>query len=112
MFAAFYNRLPIGDESGFVKSIGAHAGVRQTWNANTDQFYVYGGLEVALPWRLYLVGEVSSTDAGSDKVPYAYGLQWRAKGINISLGEIQTNGFSRVGLSLASDTAGSFKNSR
>jgi hypothetical protein len=97
MFAALYNRLPIGDESGCVKSLGVHAGVRQTWLSNSDRFYVYGGLEVELPWRLYLVGEVSTTDTDGGKVPYAYGLQWRARGINISLGEIQTNGFSRVG---------------
>lgn len=97
MFAALYNRLPIADEKGFVKSLGVHAGVRQTWTPDNDRFHVYGGLEVQLPWRLYLVGEVATTDSGSDKVPYAYGLQWRAKGINVSLGEIQTGNASRVG---------------
>jgi hypothetical protein len=88
MYAAAYNRIPL-DENGLVKSIGVHSGVRQTWFSDDDQFYVYGGLELQLPWRLYLVGEVSTTNTGSDTVPYSYGLQWRAKGINISAAEIQ-----------------------
>ena len=50
-----------------------------------------------LPWRLYAVGEVSSTDFDGADVPYAFGLQWRAKGFNISAAEIQTGGASHPG---------------
>jgi hypothetical protein len=96
MFAAFYNRIPIAD-NGFVKSLGIHTGFRQTWVTDDDRAYVYGGLEVQLPYRLYLVGEVSTTDAGSDQTPYAYGLQWRARGINISTAQILQGGAEDAG---------------
>ena len=95
IFGAFYKRLPI-DEDGFLKSIGFHAGVRQTWHEDPidDNFHVYGGVEVQLPLRFYIVGEVSSKDSDSqDDVPYAFGIQWRAGGVNISVAGIQARRF-------------------
>ena len=90
IFLAAYKRIPIGDESGPVKSIGIHGGVRETWDTPEDDetFRVYGGLEVQLPLRFYLVGEVSSDDNAAE-TPYAYGIQWRLGGINISTAGIQ-----------------------
>lgn len=89
-FAALYKRIPIGDESGIVRSFGMHGGVRQVWDTPEDDetFRVYGGVEVQLPLRFYLVGEVSSDDNAAT-TPYAYGVQWRLGGINISVAGIQ-----------------------
>ncbi len=93
IFAALYKRLPI-DEDGFLKSLGFHAGVRNKWLDGPDQFNVYGGLEVQLPYRFYLVGEVSSKDSDTQsEVPYAFGIQWRAGGVNISVAGIQDGTF-------------------
>ncbi len=90
IFLAAYKRIPIGDESGPVKAIGIHGGVRETWDTpeNDETFRVYGGVEVQLPLRFYLVGEVSSDDNAAE-TPYAYGIQWRLGGINISTAGIQ-----------------------
>lgn len=88
-FAALYKRIPIGDESGFVRSLGIHGGVRNVWDDPQDTFRGYGGLEVQLPLRLYLVGEVSTDDNAVD-TPYAYGVQWRLGGINISVANVHT----------------------
>ena len=97
-FAALYKRIPIGDESGFVRSFGIHTGVRQVWDTPEDDetFRVYGGLEVQLPLRFYLVGEVSSDDKAAT-TPYAYGVQWRLGGINISVAGVQNGNFDDAG---------------
>ena len=89
-FLALYKRIPIGNESGFVRSFGIHGGVRNVWdNPDDDEtFRAYGGLEMQLPLRLYLVGEVS-TDDNAITTPYAYGVQWRLGGINISVAGVQ-----------------------
>ena len=90
VFLAAFKRIPIGDESGVVRSIGIHGGVREVWDTPEDDetFRVYGGVEVQLPLRLYLVGEVSSDDNAAE-TPYAYGVQWRLGGINISVAGVQ-----------------------
>ena len=45
-----------------------------------------------MPFRLYAIGEVSTRDDDRDReeAPYAYGLQWRLYGVNVSLAGIQT----------------------
>jgi hypothetical protein len=90
LFAAAYKRCPI-DENGFFKSIGFHAGVRQNWyDGPDDPFHGYGGIEIQLPYRFYIVGEISSRDDDTEtEVPYAFGIQWRAGGVNISVAGIQ-----------------------
>lgn len=92
IFSAAYWRIPI-NEDGFLKSLGVHAGIRETWYdvGASDAFYGYAGLEVQLPLRVYLIGEVSTQDSDRDleNAPYAYGLQWRLYGVNISLAGIQ-----------------------
>jgi hypothetical protein len=98
LFGAFYKRLPL-DEDGVFKSLGFHAGVRQNWlDGPDDPFRVYGGIELQLPLRLYLVGEVSSQDEDVETdVPYSFGLQWRAGGINISVAGIQNGNLDDPG---------------
>lgn len=94
IFAALFKRIPIGDESGVVKSFGVHTGVRQVWDTPEDDetFQVYGGVEMQLPLRFYLVGEVS-TDNKVGTTPYAYGVQWRLGGVNISVAGVQAGNF-------------------
>jgi len=109
IYAAAFKRLPIGDESGVVKSLGFHAGVRQVWDTpeDDDTFRVYGGMEVQLPLRLYLVGEVSSKD-NVPKTPYAYGVQWRFGGINVSIAGMQDGTFKNDAFWFGIGTALSF----
>jgi hypothetical protein len=98
LFAAMFKRIPIGDESGFVRSVGLHGGFRNVWEgkANNSTHRFYGGAEVQLPLRLYMVGEVS-TDQNAAKTPYSFGGQWRMGGINISVAGIQPGGLSSPG---------------
>ena len=74
-----------------MKSIGFHLGLRNTWWELADnEFRGYGGVELQLPYRLYLVGEMSSRDNDFDiEMPFSYGVQWRAGGVNISLSALQ-----------------------
>lgn len=89
-FAAAYSRVPL-DESGFVKSLGFHYGVRNVWqDVGEDSLNGFLGAELQLPYRLYIVGEVSTRDSDAqEEVPYAFGIQWRAAGVNISVAGIQ-----------------------
>jgi hypothetical protein len=93
IFSAAYWRIPINNEDGFVKSVGIHTGVRENWYdvGVSDAFHAYGGLEVQLPLRVYLIGEVSTRDNDFDTedTPYAFGAQWRLWGVNITLAGIQ-----------------------
>jgi hypothetical protein len=88
-FVALYKRFEIKPD-GFFQSVGFHAGLRETWKGKgtdaQDAPVGYFGLEFQLPYRFYLVGEVSTQDrdSGGNKTPYAFGVQWRAGGINIS----------------------------
>ena len=53
-------------------------------------FSGYGGAELQFPMRVYAVGEVQTKDSDVNReVPYAFGLQWRAPGVAISLAGIQ-----------------------
>jgi hypothetical protein len=88
-FIALFKRVEISQD-GFLRSVGFHAGLRETWiekptDDPSETPVGYFGLEVELPLRFYLVGEVSTKDEDlSDETPYAFGVQWRLGGINIS----------------------------
>jgi len=105
VFLAAYKRLPL-DEDGFFKSLGFHAGVRGSWFhgdfAEDDSINGYGGAELQLPYRVYLVGEVGTkgnTPAGRDpKTPFAYGAQWRLGAVNITFAGIQNGTTEKVSL--------------
>ena len=105
-FAAAYKRLPIS-ETGPLRSIGLHAGIRETWfdseSIQDDSFIGYWGVEVQLPYRVYLVGELSTkgeTRNGNrpKSNPYAWGAQWRLGGVNLSVAAIDQDGTGRVGV--------------
>lgn len=88
-FLALFKSFEISND-GFVRSVGVHAGIRERWIEKgpdpSDAPVGYFGLEVELPFRLYLIGEVSTRDEDlGDDVPYAFGVQWRLGGINISV---------------------------
>jgi hypothetical protein len=99
VFLAAYKRLPIAPE-GFVQAVGFHAGARQSWldSEGEDSLLAgYGGVEVQLPLRCYVVGEVTTKDDDFNAhTPYAYGVQWRAAGIAMSFAAIQNGGVDDV----------------
>ena len=98
VFLAAYRRIPI-DEDGFVRSLGIHLGARNVWldesQAETTTEAGYTGLELQFPLRVYGVAEVSTKDDDVNvHVPFSYGLQWRAKGIAMSIAGIQNGNVS------------------
>lgn len=88
-FLAAFKNVDI-DPHGFLRSVGFHVGIRESWLRKgadrSDAPVGYAGAEIQLPFRFYLVGEVSTTDkdSGGDATPYGFGVQWRLGGINIS----------------------------
>lgn len=105
-FAAAYKRIPIS-ESGPVRSVAFHAGLRESWFdadvAQSDSFTGYFGAEVQLPYRIYLIGEISTpgfTRGGKrpKSNPYAWGAQWRLRGVNLSVAAMDQDGTGRVGI--------------
>jgi len=98
-FLAASKRLDLGND--VVRTLGLHAGVRNTWLEQgpvDNSLAVYGGLEVELPLRLYVVGELGSEDEDLHvEQPYAYGFQWRAGGINLSAAGIQDGNNEELG---------------
>lgn len=87
-FLALYKRVEI-DPNGFFKAVGFHAGMRETWvgkgGDNSDAPVGYLGAEFQMPYRIYAVGEISTTDRDKGRhTPYSFGFQWRAGGINVS----------------------------
>ncbi len=114
-FLAAYKRIPI-DENGFVKALGLHVGGRVSWYdsvaAESNSVIGYFGGELQLPLRLYLVGEISTEGKGPagrlDRIPYAFGVQWRAGAINISTAMIQNGSESELGFYFGIGTALTF----
>lgn len=112
VFLAAYKRLPL-DEDGFFKSLGFHAGVRGTWFhddfVKDDSVNVYGGAELQLPYRVYLVGEIGTkgnTPAGRDpETPYAFGAQWRLGMVNLTFAGIQNGTTEKISLFYGVGTA-------
>jgi hypothetical protein len=105
VFLAAYKRLPL-DEEGFFKSLGFHAGIRTSWFADdvreSNSIDGYGGLELQLPARFYLVGEIGtrSNDRPGQfqRTPYSFGFQWRPKGVNLSMAMIQPGNTQELSL--------------
>jgi len=102
-FVAISKTIPI-DEKGFLKTVTFQGGFREAWLdepapvSNVNR--VYGGLEVQLPWRLFLIGEVTQRNDKVDlrEIPYAAGIQWRGRYFGCSLAALQNGGESRPGI--------------
>jgi hypothetical protein len=108
-FFAASKTLPIC-ERGFFKSITFQGGFR-TQFLTTDLVEEstsergYGGIEVQLPWNIYVIGEVISRDSQLDKtlggekrVPWAAGLQWRGRWFGCTIAALQNGGEDSPGL--------------
>jgi hypothetical protein len=102
-FVAISKTIPI-DEKGFLKTVTFQGGFREAWLdepapvSNVNR--VYGGLEVQLPWRLFLIGEVTQRDDKVDprEIPWAAGIQLRGRYFGCSLAALQNGGESRPGI--------------
>jgi hypothetical protein len=96
-FLALFKRVEISP-TGFLRSVGFHAGIRESW-AGLTGFRApapvgYGGIEFEMPYRLYVVGEISTTDTALGKeTPYSFGLQWRNGIFNCSVAFQNTGEF-------------------
>ena len=106
LFVAASKRIEI-DPDGFFKSIVIQTGARQTWydkpqgrGAVRDSGRFYGGLELELPYRFYVIGEVTQKDNDFDRrMPFAYGVQCRLPGVNLTFAALQDGGqHERIGL--------------
>jgi len=105
LFVAASKRIPI-DPDGIFKSITIQTGARQTWfdkpqgRGVRDSGRFYGGLELELPYRFYVIGEVTQKDNDFDRrMPFAYGLQCRLPGVNLTFAALQDGGpHERIGL--------------
>ncbi len=92
VFLAASKTLPL-DEKGFIKTVTFQGGFRESWleapDRNTNRFY--GGVEVQLPWNLYLVGEVTQFASRKDEfMPWAAGIQWRGHRFGLSAAIVQS----------------------
>jgi hypothetical protein len=94
-FAALTERFEV--QAGPVESVAFHAGARETWTEDNDSFRGYFGLEIQLPARVYLVGEIATESSVDEVIPWAAGFQWRAGGINISSSVIEQGDGGDVG---------------
>jgi hypothetical protein len=94
-FAAASKALPI--RSGPVmRSVRLHAGLRRNWREGTgeDATVGYAGLEVGLPYWIYLAVEGSTKEDPFPHTPFAFGLQVRhPSGVGFTLSGVQP-GFS------------------
>lgn len=107
-FAAASKKIPFAGEGfsgedGFLRSLRLHLGFRQIWQNDDvnerDGSILYGGLELELPWRFYLVGEASTDDDVFNHHPFSFGVQWRPNSVlGLSVAGVQTGGEDRVSL--------------
>ena len=84
------------DPEGVVRGVRFHLGFRQLWQdpdvKERNGSIAYGGMEVALPHDLHLVGEVSGKDDVYDRTPFSVGVQWRdARGYGASLAFVRSD---------------------
>jgi hypothetical protein len=100
-FLAASKTIPIC-EHGFLKTITFQGGFRNQW-LTTDIVHEstsqrgYGGIEVQLPWNIYVIGEITSRDDELDntldnhhnRFPWAAGLQWRGRNFGCSIAALQ-----------------------
>lgn len=105
-FVAASKRIPI-DPDGFFKSIVVQTGFRHTWFdqpqgtfRTEDSRRGYGGLELELPYRFYVIGEWTQKDNDTDRRnPFAYGLQCRLPGVALTCALLQDGGqHERIGI--------------
>jgi hypothetical protein len=97
VFAAAYGRTEI-DPDGFLRAVGLHLGLRETWVGNggdkSDQPVAYTAVELELPCYFSLMGEVSTLDLDVGKhTPYGVGLQWRYGAFNITVSALNIGAF-------------------
>jgi len=103
VFLAATERFELGND--VFKSLAFQAGIMERWIEPQDDFHGYVGLELQLPYRLYLIGEVNTNKvSGETSLPWAAGLQWRAGGINVSLSALGAGG-GKTGLWFGIGTA-------
>lgn len=102
-FLALTERFEL--DAGPLQSIAFHAGARQTWVEDDDTFRGYFGVELQLPARLYLVGEIATEADNEVETPWAAGIQWRAGGINISTAVVEHGDGDDVGFFFGIGTA-------
>lgn len=102
-FAAAFYRIEIS-RTGFFRSVGLHAGIRQTWVGRgadrSDAPVGYGAVEIELPYHFSLMGEVSTADrdSGGGKVPYGVGVQWRYGILNVTMAALNNGAFNEPSL--------------
>lgn len=99
MFVAASKGFDI-DPDGIVRGIRFHLGFRQLWqDADVKErtgSIGYGGLDVALPYDLHLVGEVSGKDDVYDRTPFSVGIQWRdPRGYGASLAFVRSDDWGK-----------------
>ncbi len=95
IFAVFTERFEV--KVGPIQSIAIDAGMRQTWTNTNDSIRGYFGLEVQLPARIYVIGEVATNSSVDEVIPWAAGLQWRAGGVNVSVAALEPGDGGDVG---------------
>ena len=113
IFVAASKRIPI-DPEGFFKSITVQSGFRETWfdqdqgvNRVRDSARGYGGVELQLPYRIYLIGEYTQKNNDFDRrQPWAAGFQCRLPGVELTCAALQDGGqherfgiYSGIGIS-------------
>ena len=82
---------------GPIVSVALDAGMRQTWTNTNDSIRGYFGLEVQLPARIYVIGELATNSSVDQIIPWAAGLQWRAGGVNVSAAALEPGDGDDVG---------------
>jgi hypothetical protein len=106
IFAVFTERFEVN--KGPLISVAVDAGMRQTWTnngsdprgaglASNDSIRGYFGLEVQLPARIYVIGEVATNSSVDQVIPWAAGLQFRAGGVNVSVAALEPGDGDDVG---------------
>jgi hypothetical protein len=88
------------DRDGYLKSVRLHLGYRYLSRTEApipqDESYVYGGVEVELPYSFFLIGELSSSnlnERGDQDLPYAVGIQWKPNNVlGISIAHMNPSG--------------------
>ena len=95
IFLVFTERFELN--LGPIISVALDAGMRQTWTNRNDSIRGYFGLEVQLPYRIYIIGELATNSSVDEQVPWAAGLQWRAGGVNVSAGALEPGDGDDVG---------------
>ena len=95
LFVAASKGIPLGDSSP-VSEIRFNAGFKQIWQDSSvkeaNGSIPYGGLDIAGPLNLHLVGEISGKDDIYIKTPYSIGVQWRdPRGYGASLAYVRSD---------------------